>query len=70
MTEIEQLKHRLAMVADDLKALRTFIADEGLTETFKKATNQAYEAHTHLNNIEIACDLSTEESLAWKLFSK
>ena len=70
MTEIEQLKHRLAMVADDFKVLRNFIDQEGLTETFYKATDQAYEAQTHLNNIEIACDLSTDESLAWKLYSK
>ena len=70
MTELEQLKHRLAMVADDLNALRTFIDQEGLTETFNKATNQTMYAHTHLNNIEIACDLSTDESLSWKLFSK
>lgn len=69
MTELEQLKHRLAMVNDDLKVLRNFIDQEGLTETFYKATNQAYEAQTHLNNIEIACDLSTDESLSWKLFS-
>ncbi len=70
MNEIEQLKHRLAMVADDLQALRNFIAQEGLTETFQKPTEQADEAFTHLNNIEIACDLSSEESLAWGLFNK
>ena len=70
MTELEQLKHRLAMVNDDLKALRNFIDQEGLTETFYKATNECYEAITHLNNIEIACDLSSDESLKWKLYSK
>jgi hypothetical protein len=69
MTEIEQLKHRLAMVADDLKALRNFIDQEGLTETFYKPTNECEEAQHHLNNIEIACDLSTDESLKWKLYS-
>jgi uncharacterized membrane protein YccC len=70
MNEIEQLKHRLATVADDLQALRNFIAQEGLTETFQKPTEHCDEAFTHLNNIEIACDLSSEESLAWGLFNK
>jgi hypothetical protein len=70
MNEIEQLKHRLAMVADDLQVLRNFIAQEGLTETFQKPTEQSDEAFTHLNNIEIACDLSTDESLTWNPFSK
>ena len=70
MNEIEQLKHRLAMVADDLKDIRAFIYKEGLAETFQKPTEHCDEAFTHLNNIEIACDLSTDESLTWKPFSK
>jgi hypothetical protein len=70
MTEVEQLKHRLATIADDLQSLRKFIAQEGLTETFYKPTEHCDEAVTHLNNIEIACDLSSEESLAWGLFNK
>ena len=70
MTEIEELKHRLAMVADDLKTIRQFIAQEGLTESFQKPTEHCDEAFTHLNNIEIACDLSSEESLDWGLFNK
>jgi hypothetical protein len=70
MTEIEQLKHRLATIADDLNDIRAFIYKEGLTETFQKPTEHCDEAFTHLNNIEIACDLSSEESLAWGLFNK
>jgi hypothetical protein len=69
MTEIEQLKHRLAMVADDMKALRTFIAEEGLSKSFNKASKQASFAYIHLNNIQIACDLTDNESLGWKLYS-
>ena len=70
MTEIEQLKHRLAMVADDLKVIREVIQNQGLTEAFKQPTKHSDEGFTHLNNIEIACDLSTEESLTWGLFNK
>jgi hypothetical protein len=33
-------------------------------------TAQCDEAITHLNNIEIACDLDDKESLSWKPFTK
>ena len=70
MNEAKELKHRLAMIEDDLKVIRAFIYEQGLNETFQKPTPMADECWTHLNNIEIACDLSSEESLSWKLFSK
>ena len=70
MSELEQLKHRLAMVEDDLRVIRAFVYEQGLSEAFQKPTSMADECWTHLNNIEIACDLSTDESLSWKLFSK
>ena len=69
MTEIEQLKHRLAMVEDDLRVIRAFIYDQGLSETFQEPTPMADECWTHLNNIEITCDLNSEESLGWTKFS-
>ena len=68
MTEVEQLKHRIAMIEDDLKVIRAFVYEQGLSETFQKPTSMADECWTHLNNIEIACDLGSEESLNWKLF--
>jgi hypothetical protein len=68
MNEVEQLKHRLAMVEDDLRVIRAFIYREELNETFQKPTEMADECWTHLNNIEIACDLSSEECLSWKPF--
>ena len=68
--EAEQLKHRLAMIEDDLKVIRAFIYEQGLNETFQKPTPMADECWTHLNNMEIACDLSSDESLTWKLFSE
>jgi hypothetical protein len=65
-----QLKHRLAMVEDDLRVIRAFIYEQGLSETFQKPTPMTDECWTHLNNIEIACDLSSEESLNWILFQR
>jgi len=70
MNEVEQLKHRLEMIEDDLKVIRAFIYENGLNEDFQKPTGMADECWTHLNNIEIACDLSSDESLGWELFSK
>jgi hypothetical protein len=69
MNEVEQLKHRLAMVEDDLRVIRAFIYREELNETFQKPTEMADECWTHLNNIEIACDLTSDESLTWTKFS-
>ena len=70
MTEIEQLKHRLAMVKDDLDIIRNFIYSEQLDKTFERQSETSDECWTNLNNIEIACDLSTDEPLSWKLYSK
>ena len=69
MTELEQLKHRLEMIKDDMKVIRAFIYENDLGETFQKPTGMSDECWTHLNNIDIACDLSSDESLSWKLFS-
>lgn len=67
--ETTQLQHRLAMIQDDLKALRVFIADNNLQDKFDMPTAQCERAIAHLNNIEIACDLASNESLSWKLFT-
>ena len=69
MNEIEQLKHRIAMIEDDLKVIRAFIYEKGLEKEFEKPTGMADECWTHLNNIEIACDVDSEESLDWGSFS-
>jgi len=69
MTKEQQLEHRLAMVADDLKVIRKFIAQRGLTETFQMRSSTSDEAFTNLNNIEIACDLTSNESLTWGFYN-
>jgi hypothetical protein len=67
--ETNQFEHRLAMIQDDLKALRVFIAENNLQEKFDMPTAQCERAISHLNNIEIACDITSDESLSWKLFT-
>jgi hypothetical protein len=69
ITETEQLKHRLAMVKDDLDVIRSFIYSKQLDKAFERQSETSDECWHNLNNIEIACDLSTDESLSWKLFS-
>ena len=68
MTEIENLKHRLAMINDDLNVIRKFIYEQGLFEKFTEQSATSDECFTNLNNIEIACDLTTDESLIWEEF--
>ncbi|MFN5251370.1 MAG: hypothetical protein ACK5DE_09990 [Bacteroidota bacterium] len=68
MNQVLELEHRLAMVAEDIKAIREFINGMGLTQEFKNETLHADECWTHINNIEIACDLNSPESLTWTKF--
>ena len=66
---IEQLEHRLAMIQDDLIQIREFIYAHDLDEIFQKKTHVSDEAWTLLNNIEIACDLNSDEALTWRVFN-
>ena len=68
MTREQQLEHRLAMIQDDLNKLREFISDNDLGQLFYKPSKNADWGWTHLNNIEIACDINNDESLSWKLY--
>jgi hypothetical protein len=65
----EQLEHRLKMIQDDLVQIRNFIYENNLNGIFQRKTHVSDEAWTLLNNIEIACDLSSDESLTWKQYS-
>ena len=66
----QEINQRLAMIQDDVEAIRKFIYANDLVHIFKLPTDQCEEAITHLNNIEIACDLDDKESLSWKLFTQ
>lgn len=67
-SELDRLKHRLAMVQDDLNAIQEFIRQQDLTHMFRQPTAKADTCWTHFNNIETACDLSSNECLVWKKF--
>ena len=66
---IEQFEHRIAMIQDDLIQIREFIYAHDLDEIFQKKTHVSDEAWTLLNNIEIACDLNSDECLTWRAFN-
>lgn len=66
--ENESLKHRLGVILEDQVFIRDFIY-RNVSDVFDKPTTQCDSAITHLNNIEIACDLNSNESLAWNLKS-
>ena len=62
--------HRLAMIQDELKALREFIhSSSELQSKFGEPSSYSDMALTHLNNIEVACDLEDTESLRWKPYA-
>lgn len=60
------IEYRLMMIKDDVIALRQFININDLTKVFNTDGHLGF---TCLNNIEIACDLTSDESLSWKLYS-
>lgn len=66
--ENESLKYRLGLILEDEAFIRDFINENAL-DIFNKPTVTCDSAITHLNNIEIACDLNSNESLAWNLKS-
>jgi len=65
----QQLEHRLAMIQDDLAVILKFIDDNGLRDSFSEESSTSDMAYCNLSNIEIACDLTSNESLSWELFN-
>jgi hypothetical protein len=61
-----EVMHRMRMVLDDLKVIKSQFTPEEL----EVSTPCAEDLYTHFNNIEIALDLDSDESLSWKLYSK
>jgi hypothetical protein len=65
----QQLEHRLKMVQDDLNIIKKFMSEQGLDEIFNHtASSTSDTALNNIMNIEIACDLDTDESLSWNLY--
>jgi hypothetical protein len=57
------------MIQDDISKLVDFIDENRMMELLDKPTSCCDSALTHIVNIEHACDLSSDESLSWSLFS-
>ena len=66
----KQLKHRLRMVEDDIKVIRDFLNSLEIPELSNKPTEMADNVFIHISNIDIACDLNSDECLKWNLFNK
>ena len=62
--------YRLQMIMDDLQAIKQFINENELDQVFQRPTKHSDECYTHFNNIEIACDINSNESLTWNKFYK
>ena len=61
-----EVLHRMRMIMDDLLVITGQMNERQLNTR----TGYADDLYTHFNNIAIACDLDSEESLSWKLYSK
>lgn len=70
LARVKELEHRLAMVKEDSAELQRFITDNGLDEAFQNSTEMSDEAWSHFANIDIACNLKSNEALDWKPFNK
>lgn len=56
MTEIESLKHRLAIVKDEIDVIRKFIYENQLHKHFEIPSATEVEGWVNIRNIEIACN--------------
>lgn len=63
-----QLRHRLNVILDDIKELENYINMSGLHNQFNKEVC-GVEGWAYLKNIEVACDLSSDECYDWKTYS-
>lgn len=65
----QQLEHRLKMIQDDINVLIDFIDESRMMEAMDKPTKYSNSALTNISNIEIACNLESDESLDWKTYN-
>jgi hypothetical protein len=70
MQENFELRHRLACIADDIVIISNHI-EENCNKKFKRPSLNpdgsvyADQAWHNISNIEIACDLNSDDSLEW-----
>lgn len=68
--EVQELKHRLVMVADDVKAFVNFLDKNRMMESLEVPCEHSDSAWSYILNMEVACDLTSDECLSWKLYSE
>ena len=72
---ISRLLHRLAMIGGDVEVISRHICRFDKDKIFKQPSLNkdgsvfADEAWHNISNIEIACDLNSDESLSWGVFN-
>jgi hypothetical protein len=63
----KEMIHRMKMIIDDAKVIIDHL-EQGNAMTDQ--TKCADDGWVHMSNIEIAIDLTSEESLTWKKFTR
>jgi hypothetical protein len=61
-------EQRFQLIMDDLRAIKQHLYLNNLGHLLEQPTTHCDELHTHFNNIEIACDLKSDEADTWKKF--
>ncbi len=63
-----QLRHRLRVILDDIKELENYINMSWLHNQFNRELG-GIEGWAYLKNIEVACDLTSDECYDWRTYS-
>jgi hypothetical protein len=63
------LRHRIDTINEELIIINSFIKQHQLYSTFAQPSDFADSCNTHFSNIEIACDLESDECLNWNMYN-
>jgi len=66
---VEEYQHRIAMIKDDVRAMYRSIASSDDLCHHIQTFYGGHTAYDCLHNIDIACDLSSDECLEWSLYT-
>jgi hypothetical protein len=68
LTEIKDLKLRLELVKDDIRAVEEFINENGLNEAFSREWKEGGVGWSLIRNIEIESDLNNNDIKDWNVY--
>lgn len=63
-----QLRHRISVIRDDLNELSRYINTLGLHKEFNREI-EGVSGWSYIGNIDVACELSSDECYDWKTYS-